>query len=238
MTIIFIRHGDPNYVDDCLTEKGKREAELLSERVKGWEIDDFYCSPLGRARETADHSMRKNGRSYEILPWLEEFPARVISYENGEKRIPWDLLPAYWTKEEEYFHRTAWTDAQLMKTGDTEEKFLRVCKGIDALTEKYGYIHENGFYRVRDDGARDKVIVCFCHFAVTSVIMSYMLNLSPAVMLHGFFMPTTSVTVLAAEEREQGNAYFRCQMLGDTYHLKSGGEPVSQSGYFGKIFQG
>ena len=31
MRILIIRHGDPNYRDDCLTEKGKREAKLLAE---------------------------------------------------------------------------------------------------------------------------------------------------------------------------------------------------------------
>ena len=33
MKIIFIRHGDPDYVNDSLTEKGIREAKLLAKRV-------------------------------------------------------------------------------------------------------------------------------------------------------------------------------------------------------------
>ena len=35
MRLIFIRHGDPDYVHDTLTEKGKREAELLAQREIG-----------------------------------------------------------------------------------------------------------------------------------------------------------------------------------------------------------
>ena len=34
MKIIFIRHGEPNYEIDSLTEKGWREAELLSKRTE------------------------------------------------------------------------------------------------------------------------------------------------------------------------------------------------------------
>lgn len=49
MRLIFIRHGDPDYVHDTLTEKGKREAELLAQRVKNWDVSKFYVSPLGRA---------------------------------------------------------------------------------------------------------------------------------------------------------------------------------------------
>ena len=36
MKIIFIRHGDPDYVNDTLTEKGMREAKLLAKRVADW----------------------------------------------------------------------------------------------------------------------------------------------------------------------------------------------------------
>jgi probable phosphoglycerate mutase len=53
MKILIIRHGDPNYEIDGLTEKGKIEAELLSKRITKERIDAFYCSPLGRARLTA-----------------------------------------------------------------------------------------------------------------------------------------------------------------------------------------
>ena len=48
MRLIFIRHGDPNYQLDTLTERGWKEAEALFERVKKWKVDEFYVSPLGR----------------------------------------------------------------------------------------------------------------------------------------------------------------------------------------------
>ena len=39
MRLIFIRHGDPNYQLDTLTERGWKEAEALFERVKKWKVD-------------------------------------------------------------------------------------------------------------------------------------------------------------------------------------------------------
>lgn len=33
MRVLIIRHGDPYYPTDSLTEKGRREAEYLSERL-------------------------------------------------------------------------------------------------------------------------------------------------------------------------------------------------------------
>ena len=50
MKLLFIRHGDPDYTIDSLTEKGWKEAEFLSEKIAALDVRDFYVSPLGRAR--------------------------------------------------------------------------------------------------------------------------------------------------------------------------------------------
>ena len=47
MRIIFVRHAEPDYSDDSLTEKGKREALLLAERAKEWNVKDIYVSSFG-----------------------------------------------------------------------------------------------------------------------------------------------------------------------------------------------
>lgn len=44
MKLLIIRHGDPDYTIDSLTEKGHREAELLSERIAPMEIAARYIS--------------------------------------------------------------------------------------------------------------------------------------------------------------------------------------------------
>ena len=56
MKILLIRHGDPDYEHDTLTEQGWREAELLAQRMKTIPVDGFYLSPLGRAQATASVS--------------------------------------------------------------------------------------------------------------------------------------------------------------------------------------
>ena len=47
MRLIFIRHAQPDYSIDGLTEKGKVEAQLLAKRTASWDVDRFFCSPLG-----------------------------------------------------------------------------------------------------------------------------------------------------------------------------------------------
>ena len=63
MKLIFIRHGEPDYEADSLTEKGWREAELLAKRAADWNVTDFYCSPLGRAQHTAECTLKKVQRT-------------------------------------------------------------------------------------------------------------------------------------------------------------------------------
>lgn len=77
MRLIFIRHGEPDYEHDSLTEKGWREAKLLAARTKDWHVDDFYVSPLGRARDTASFTLKAHGKTAEIMDWLHEFLGKV-----------------------------------------------------------------------------------------------------------------------------------------------------------------
>ena len=64
MKLLFIRHGDPDYTIDSLTEKGWKEAEFLSEKIAALDVRDFYVSPLGRAKDTA--SFHRTGRKSKI----------------------------------------------------------------------------------------------------------------------------------------------------------------------------
>ena len=86
MRLIFIRHGDPDYVHDTLTEKGKREAELLAQRVKNWDVSKFYVSPLGRAQLTAEYSLKLRGDTAETLPWLREFNGIIPTADGGDRK--------------------------------------------------------------------------------------------------------------------------------------------------------
>ena len=62
MRLIFIRHGDPDYSIDNLTEKGKKEVALLTERICKWDnVTDFFTSPLGRAKATGAPALEKLG---------------------------------------------------------------------------------------------------------------------------------------------------------------------------------
>ena len=59
MRLLLIRHADPDYAIDNLTETGKREAQLRAERIAPMPVKDFFVSPLGRAKATAAPTLEK-----------------------------------------------------------------------------------------------------------------------------------------------------------------------------------
>ncbi len=61
MRLLLIRHGDPDWDADSLTETGRREAELLAERIAPMDIAEYYVSTMRRARETARPMLEKRG---------------------------------------------------------------------------------------------------------------------------------------------------------------------------------
>ncbi len=235
MKLVFIRHGDPDYSIDSLTERGWKEAEALAKRVARWDVDDFYVSPLGRAQDTARVSLDAIGRSAETLDWLREFYVEVDNPVTGEKQIPWDFMPSLWTGYEDLYDKDKWHQSELMKTGKVTEEYKKVCDSVDALLEKYGYIRNGRMYETKE--GNDKTIVFFCHLGVQFVVLSHLLGMSAAMMWHNFFVAPTSVTWVETEEREKGLANFRCKKLGDTSHLYTLGITPSDSGYFGGAYK-
>lgn len=235
MNLIFIRHGDPDYSIDSLTEKGWREAELLSARTTKWNVKEFYCSPLGRAKDTASLTLNKLNRTATIHDWLQEFYVPVKDPETGNDRIPWDLMPNYWTNIPELYHKDTWTKAPVMQTGDVDAAFKKVAHGIDALLAEHGYERNDNYYKVVEGNS--DTLVFFCHLGVQFVILSHLLGIPAPLLWQGAFVAPTSVTVLTTEERVPGEAYFRMRTLGDCAHLYVGGEPYSRSGFFEECFK-
>ena len=77
MKLLIVRHGDPDYSIDSLTETGWKEAELLVPRLSKLDVKAFYVSPMGRAKDTAAPTLKAMGREAEVCPWLREFSASI-----------------------------------------------------------------------------------------------------------------------------------------------------------------
>ena len=235
MRILIIRHGDPDYAIDGLTEKGKREVALLTERLAGENLTAIYCSPLGRARATIAPTLERLGRKEQILPFLREFNAKRIRvpYEDGEREC-WDLLPEFVEEHPILYSPDRWREADFLKNTEIPAEYDRVCAGLDELLAAHGYRRDGLSYRVLRPNHDTLALVC--HFGVTAVLLSHLFNCSPYSIWQNAVTLPTSVTTLYTEERCEGRASFRCAGIGDLSHLFAGGEAPSFAARFCECF--
>ena len=234
MRILLVRHAEPDYAHDSLTEKGKREALLLGRRLAKIPATAYYVSPLGRARETAEYTLRLTGRQAETLPWLAEF--RGYTVQDGKKRIPWDYPAREWYEHKELLDRDGWLEDSLARGGTVSRIWEETRNGVDALLARHGYIRKGGIYLCEDN--RDETIILFCHFAIGMAVLAYLTNVSPSALWQGFLCVPSSVTTVVTQERKKGEAEFRCVSLGDISHLLAGNENASLAGLFPECYNG
>lgn len=235
MRLLVIRHGDPDYALDSLTEKGWREAELLAERIAKLDVKAFYVSPLGRARDTASLTLKKMGRGAIECDWLREFPAQIRRPDvQGGKTIAWDWLPEDWMADERYFDRKQWCETEVMREGRVGEMYRYVTDSFDALLAEHGYVRMGGLY-LAERPNRD-TIVLFCHFGVECVLLSHLMGISPMPLWHNACAAPSAVTSIYTEERRQGKAAFRINSFGDISHLYAAGEEPAFAARFCETF--
>lgn len=230
MRLLIIRHGDPDYSIDSLTEKGWKEAKYLSERLEKLKVKEFYVSPMGRAKDTASFTLEKMGRTAVECNWLREFAPDGYFDEVRHKRVPWDWLPQDWTQEERFYQYDHWAEPESFAKASIKEEYDWVIKNFDRLLAEHGYVRENHYYRV--EKANEDTLVFFCHFGLGCVLISHLIGVSPMVLWHGLCAAPTSVTTIMTEERRKGIASFRMSAYGDTSHLYIKGEEPSWSARF------
>ena len=234
MKLIFIRHGEPDYEHDTLTEKGLREAELLRPLIKKINADEYFTSPLGRARLTAETALEGTGITPVTLEYMREFHCPVYHHEIERNKIPWDYLPEDYLADENSLDADNWYRSGIFGGAPVKEEYDRVTGEFEKLLAERGYVRKGKYYGV--PAPNNKTVVFFCHFGVTCVILSRLLNISPVALWHGFVSLPTSVTTCVTEERRPGKAIFRVTGFGDISHLYAGNEPPSFAGRFCEVY--
>lgn len=80
MKIIFVRHAEKEFEGENppLTKKGLKQAKHLAKRLKEFAIDEFYCSDLSRARQTAEIVSKKIKIKPKIETSLRELNTEIF----------------------------------------------------------------------------------------------------------------------------------------------------------------
>ena len=235
MRLLIVRHGDPDYSIDSLTEKGWKEAEYLSERLSKLDVKDFYVSPLGRAKDTASFTLKKMNRTAVECDWLREFDVLINRPDvtDRQKRL-WDWLPQDWTQDERFYQYDHWYENERLQQSDAKGYYDYVTGKFDKLLAEHGYVREGHYYRV--EKPNEDTLVFFCHFGLECVLLAHLIGASPMVLWHGFCAAPSSVTTVNTEERREGIASFRISAFGDISHLYVHDEPPAFAARFCEMY--
>jgi len=165
MLLYIVRHGDPIYETDSLTERGKLQAEAVGKRIFDSKIDRIFSSPMGRAMETAAPACRLLGLEKNIEHWTHEIQdERLTPFPDGK-------LKSITMLQNTYFRENGNIDLPYNKayecTGINESNMKTAVSFIEdngnKFLERLGYREENGIYRIIKPN--EEKVALFCHAA-------------------------------------------------------------------------
>ena len=209
MRVLFIRHADPDYAGDTITEIGHRQARALAHKLSETRLERLYVSPMGRAQATARYIAESQQLEPVTLDWMRELNGNWVGNRwawnmPGAEMLDTDTLP----QVSDWHERVPYGPLLLPQWQELAARF-------DGLISEFGYVREGHRYHVRR--SYPGAIACVAHAGANLTLLSYLLHWPlPLVYIHLGCDPT-SVTELLWEEHE-GYAVPRAIRVNDTSH--------------------
>ena len=222
MRIVFVRHGEPDYANDCLTETGKIQAWQAAVRLREEGIEQIFSSPLGRARETADAASQELGLPVQTLDFMRELHWGSI---DGEPLFagghPWDIADEL-ARQGWNLNRPDWAEHPYFSNNVVTENVRLVEEGIDQWLAPLGYIREGFYYRCALPDSSQRTVALFSHGGSSAAAMGHILNLPFPYACALFHLEFTGITTLRLD-RNPGAMSLPCLELGDDgRHIRTG----------------
>jgi|SaaInlStandDraft_1057018.scaffolds.fasta_scaffold42479_1 broad specificity phosphatase PhoE len=217
MKIHFVRHGDPDYTTDTLTESGRAEAKCLSEYLATIPVDLLYTSPIPRARETASYTESLLEKEAVVLDWAEEIK---LEAPDGSDFMAWYMSPEHY-RDENY-----------NKIEDWNKKRSVIEQSSDDWIESLGWKKNSHLYHFQPDKniSKDIQVVLFSHGGIGLTWIAHLLQIPYHVMWSSFFLHTSSMTTILFDERTTDKATPRIIGFSNLPHLHKDGLKPSRTG--------
>ena len=220
MVLFYIRHGEPIYNPDSLTEQGKIQAEAICKRLAAFGVDEIYSSTSNRAVQTAMPLCEMLNKEPELLDFCHENHAwRQLTIErNGEKN--------WLFKDAEM--RELMLNSSVLGLGfrwfehprltGYREGMERIRNESDKFLASLGYEHirETGKYKVTKEN--NKRVALFAHHGFGLAFLSAVLDIPYPVFSMHFDICHTGLTVINFQE-ENGFSVPKILTLSSDAHL-------------------
>ena len=223
MRILFIRHGEPDYENDTLTETGFKQAQLVAQRLKDEGIEEIWSSTHGRAVNTAKFTSDLLGLPIKTADFIREI---TWGSTNGEELFagghPWDIADEMARREMD-LNDPDWRSNQFFANNKAVQCVDQIGKGIDGWLADLGYKRNGFFYDHVIEEDHHRTIAFFCHGGSSSAAIAHIMNLPFPYVCALLHMEFTGITILRLD-RKKGPCTLPCmELANDGRHIKEGG---------------
>ncbi len=229
MRLIFVRHGEPDYNNDCLTENGRIQAENTAARLKNEGISRIFASPMGRAVETASYTAKEYGLKIETIDYMHEIDWGDICTDASEPGTggseskleynghPWTLAHILLTEHPEYVGSCDWDKHHYFKDNKCLEYYNMISGKFDGFLKDLGYVRDNGLYIQKEKN--DDTIALFAHGGSGAVMFSHVLNLPFPFVLTSMTYGVCSVSIIEFAPENGDIVIPRLKLFNDMLHI-------------------
>jgi probable phosphoglycerate mutase len=234
MLLYFIRHADPDYVNNTITAAGRLEAKALAQRMAQGGLDEIYCSPYGRAINTMLYTADAVKLPGKKLEWLKELDEFIF-----KQATPWPVDCAWEIPGEVIMGEQTlptndnWHEHKLLNQFETKGIFAELVANSDKFLAQQGFVRHGRRYKVTANNK--KKIAVFGHGGFGLTWLAHLLNIPPLIMWADFWLAPSSVTTILFEQRSGDWAIPRCLGWGDTSHLYKEGLNIMPRGLVGNL---
>ena len=220
MRIILIRHGDPNYEKDCLTELGHKQAAAAAQRLLSEGIEEIYSSPQGRAFQTAEYfSKASDIKDIQVLPFIREIRFGQEGHLYDNRWNPWKIADnLIWSGQD--LQSPDWREYPDFKDNFATEDADKIGIETDKWLAGLGYEREGFFYRNKRDNDRQKTIAIFCHGGASSAFMARVLNQTFPYMCATQHFTHTGISILRFDNTPGRLTIPILELMNDARHLR------------------
>ena len=233
MLLFYVRHGEPIYIPDSLTELGHKQAEALVSRMQICNPDRIFASSSTRAIQTAEPTANKLQKKIEILDWCnEDYAGKEFGANTKSGGRFWcfgvEEVRRLFVSKEVRDMGFEWYNHPDFANENYKAGMERIQKESDAFFESLGYRHvpEQGGYIA--ERPNDDRIALFAHQGFGMAFLSCLLDIPYPQFCTHFDFSHSSITVI--EFHGEGLVVPKMLQLSNDSHIFEAGMETKYNG--------
>lgn len=217
MLLYYVRHGDPIYNPDSLTDLGLAQAEALKHRFAAHGLDEIYSSTSNRAYQTAVPTAKILKKKITQLDWCKESRAYEdfrVTREDGS----YEWCFHHGESVEKFLDpevtalQYKWYDHPYFEGTRFKEGMLRIEREADEFLLSFGYRHDRERHVYIPEAPNDKRVALFAHEGFGMAFLSAVLDIPYPVLSTRFGISHSTVSVIQLNDNF-GNGYCVPKLL-------------------------